>query len=512
MIKLGTALKGYLNLIKIRNIDIKFVLKRTVVYSIFIIAISFIYVSIVIYLGHYFEEIGDGISLVVASIVIVLTLIPLQRFFTNLTNRIFFKKPYNLGNMRERYSKGLARLVPLDKLAERIVAIVYKPMQLTSASILVINPVDNKFSVMSAHCQINQPYFQEFTELRNKQMTLSSLLLEPLREGQMLFPRDLARLIQKSGLTAEQREKCKAAIYQMLELHAKVLIPAVFKTESESKLLGILSLGKKRSGDKFSNEDLRFFDDLAAFTAVALNSSLKEKELAETQAKLAVKEALAEIGEQTGKISHDICNYLNPTQIFSGLLSREMQKGTLALPSNLLSYHGFVPASIKKIIELLDWLKNHASGKPNIFEKIDINKFLTETKPYYEVLRPHKGIKLVFELNAVPEIMGIKVYLGRMFLNLIVNAFDAIGKKSGTVTVRTLCDEHSVIIKVINAGEVISPENLARLFKQNFTTKEKGTGQGMTIIKEAVNIHAGEVWVESRAEEGTTFTIKLPKQ
>ncbi|MEJ2200063.1 MAG: ATP-binding protein [Desulfuromonadaceae bacterium] len=103
--------------------------------------------------------------------------------------------------------------------------------------------------------------------------------------------------------------------------------------------------------------------------------------------------------------------------------------------------------------------------------------------------------------------------LNQVFLNLLVNAAQAIPEQ-GVIRVETRCEQGDIRVKISDTGGGIPPEVLSRIFEPFFTTKEigKGTGLGLSISFEIVQKHGGEILVDSRPGEGTTFTLRLPLQ
>lgn len=101
--------------------------------------------------------------------------------------------------------------------------------------------------------------------------------------------------------------------------------------------------------------------------------------------------------------------------------------------------------------------------------------------------------------------------LGQVFINLLVNASQAM-KKKGEIIVRTGLQGESVRIDVIDTGEGIAEGNLRKIFDPFFTTKPvgQGTGLGLSISYEIIKKHGGEILVQSKVGEGTTFTVILP--
>jgi PAS domain S-box-containing protein len=121
--------------------------------------------------------------------------------------------------------------------------------------------------------------------------------------------------------------------------------------------------------------------------------------------------------------------------------------------------------------------------------------------------------KVVKELGELPLIYCQVSQINQVFLNLLVNAGQAIEEK-GEITLRThLADEgQSVVVEVSDTGKGIPPENLSRVFDPFFTTKPvgKGTGLGLSLSYSIVQAHHGRIEVESQVGKGTTFRVILP--
>ncbi len=118
------------------------------------------------------------------------------------------------------------------------------------------------------------------------------------------------------------------------------------------------------------------------------------------------------------------------------------------------------------------------------------------------------------ECATLPEILGNPGELNQVFLNLLVNAAQAIiPPKYGEIVLRSRNDERFVYVAVADNGGGIPEEIRRRLFEPFFTTKDvgKGTGLGLSISYEIIKKHSGEILVESEVGVGTTFTIKLPR-
>ena len=115
------------------------------------------------------------------------------------------------------------------------------------------------------------------------------------------------------------------------------------------------------------------------------------------------------------------------------------------------------------------------------------------------------------QFGDIPEIVCYPQQLNQVFLNLLVNAAQAM-EKQGNIMVRTWCDSGNVFVSVADTGKGMPEDVQQRIFEPFFTTKEtgKGTGLGLSISADIVRKHGGEIKVESQIDQGTVFTVRLP--
>jgi signal transduction histidine kinase len=119
--------------------------------------------------------------------------------------------------------------------------------------------------------------------------------------------------------------------------------------------------------------------------------------------------------------------------------------------------------------------------------------------------------EIELHLAELPPVVCHGGKIGQVFLNLLVNAAQAI-KKRGLITVATGNDGQTVWIQITDDGCGISKTNLGKIFDPFFTTKEigKGTGLGLHVVKAAVDMHGGDIYVSSTEGCGASFKIVLP--
>ena len=146
------------------------------------------------------------------------------------------------------------------------------------------------------------------------------------------------------------------------------------------------------------------------------------------------------------------------------------------------------------------------------FKGVDLNEGIESTirllSGYYKAGR----ITLTRDYGEIPQVNCYAAQLNQVWMNLLVNAAQAIGEAEGEVLVKTRCEGRTVIVAVSDTGNGITAEQLKKIFDPFFTTKPigEGTGLGLSISHGIVERHGGRIEVESALGLGTTFTIFLP--
>lgn len=166
------------------------------------------------------------------------------------------------------------------------------------------------------------------------------------------------------------------------------------------------------------------------------------------------------------------------------------------------------------LFNLLNWSKSQMQSLESSPSLFDIQEIFDEKTQLLEQKLEKKGITLI------NQTLHDFVYADRSMIeivvqNLLTNAIK-FSKSGDTITVANQISNGRSIISISDTGVGIAPENLDKLFKNStFTTvgtsNEKGTGLGLTICKELVDLNHGKIWVESSLNKGTTFYIELPK-
>jgi len=163
---------------------------------------------------------------------------------------------------------------------------------------------------------------------------------------------------------------------------------------------------------------------------------------------------------------------------------------------------------VKRIVQdLKDFSRG---GAAEDWEAVDVRVALDRTLNIVHTELKHK-VTIVRRYAAVPDVQALPSRLNQVFLNLVVNAAQAIGQ-GGTITLSTEDRDDEVAVCVEDTGCGIPPENMKRLFEPFFTTKPvgQGTGLGLSVTYAIVRKHGGRIEVDSEVGKGTRFTVVIP--
>jgi signal transduction histidine kinase len=164
---------------------------------------------------------------------------------------------------------------------------------------------------------------------------------------------------------------------------------------------------------------------------------------------------------------------------------------------------------VERIASIVQQIGRFSRGAGDERERADLNLILDAA---LRMARPRLGeVTIERSPSALPEIDCAPRELEQVFLNLLLNAADAVGD-AGTIHVASAVVGARARVDVADDGSGIAPEQLARVFDPFFTTKPvgKGTGLGLAISYEIVQRHGGEIEVRSELGRGTVFSVWLP--
>jgi signal transduction histidine kinase/CheY-like chemotaxis protein len=440
----------------------------------------------------------------------------------------------------------------VDAMSKEAYGFVQKPLDLDTLSVLIKNALEkNQIKTMLAIYEASKAIFAsiKLNVLLPIIMQLSLRILKADDASIFIVGADgRLTLAESAGLDTDTRRKVELGlgdrvagkvaewrepiiiagplegdprfrdVHAFRHIKSSIVCPIVIGEE----VLGVLNINRIKQDHPFNEFDLRNITILGSQIAQAVyNAKLytqlerkidelnnASKEIEETQYQLIQSEKLAAIGQLATGVAHELNTPLTSITGFTQLLLREdlppQQRKDLETIRHQSECCSEIVQNLLKFSRKSDFQKEPVEIRPLIEAALYLVKHDFHTE----------GIEVRLEIpENLPRLQGDPCQLQQLFLNLIVNAKQAMeGKGSGALILRASRGTEKVLVQFEDNGWGISKENLSRIFNPFFTTKPpgKGTGLGLSISYGIVQRHGGNIRVESQVGIGSIFTVELP--
>jgi two-component system NtrC family sensor kinase len=242
-----------------------------------------------------------------------------------------------------------------------------------------------------------------------------------------------------------------------------------------------------------------------------------DREKAKSDEVMVHESKMAALGKMAAGVAHEINNPLAVIAEEAGWMKDLLKEEDVANSPNFQEYQETIKKieyHVERVKKVTHRLLGFARRMEPTEEKVLVNDVLEECVGFLENEARYRNIVINRELaQNLPTIASDSSQLQQVFLNILNNAIDAMGK-DGTITLKTFHqpDTHQVVIRISDTGPGIPKDVLAKIFDPFFTTKEvgKGTGLGLSISYSIIEKLGGIITVDSEVGQGTSFTISLP--
>jgi signal transduction histidine kinase len=488
-------------IVRYKLMDIEVIIKKTLVFAGLLASVFAMLILPTLIIQEYlFRGTGTGgrmAGLAISGIVIILTMHRIEAFLINVTDKYLFQKKYDYKELLKTFTAEVLTVLELDNLVNLTVDKLSDIVKLTSSAVLLFDEEKQQFNVMASR-GVKDP---TVTLIRPDgivtfmEETHGYILIKELNDKKIMVPESVKEIIAR--------------------LSAELIIPMVLHEE----VMGMLSLGKKKSDEDYTQDDLDILLPLAKTLAIAISNAKLFDELGKTQAEAAQKEKMAVIGTLSAGINHEICNPLGIARGQCEAFLLNLKDGLYKTKSaeELLERSKEIMAKVIKETDRATAITKKLSGfaKPSKGESelVDISKELDEVQGLVGYELKLEKIEFVKDIEKdLPNIFVDKKQLQEVLFNLVRNAGQAIGEK-GRITVSVRQKDRKVFIDIQDTGSGIPEDKVHQLFNPFFTTKEpgKGTGLGLFIVRQVVERSGGRIYLkQTKVGEGTTFTLEFP--
>jgi signal transduction histidine kinase len=298
--------------------------------------------------------------------------------------------------------------------------------------------------------------------------------------------------------------------YQNVELARReglvslLSVPLIFSGQA----IGALNVYTARAYS-FSNEEIKILGALAELSAIAIEKARLYERVVDVEEQLRQNEKLSALGLLAAEVAHEIRNPLTVMKLLYHSLDLKFD----ALDPRAKDAR-IIEAKIEHMNKIVEQILAFARTTEPQFAPVSLNSLVEELGLLVRHKLANQGVRMVHDLQAdLPLVLGDATQLEQAFLNLILNAAEAM-PEGGTLTIKTRALQGSqVAVAFKDTGSGMSPEQQQRAFKTVLsTTKAKGTGIGLAIVGRVIETHHGQIRILSRPARGTTMRITLPVQ
>lgn len=414
-------------------------------------------------------------------------------------------------------SLGMGRIKDLKRLLNLIVHIVLKAVRIRHCSIYLFHDASQQYVLKAAKTSYLVEQKVSVFPLDSPVIYLLKKLKEPL-----VFE----KIEQQAKIT-------RGSVYNkaysiMKELGAELIIPSFI----EERLLAVIIMGRKRSGEFYTQDDLVVFSILANQSALAIENAQFYDDMQRTQGQLFKAEKMATIGTMADGLSHQINNRLHAMGFIAGdaidtirmikknpeLIAKE---GIVASLENALIR---IEDNVKRGGEIVEGLLKYTRKGDQGFTSIELDKLLNASLEMIQFKVKLSEFKIERDFSSkVPTFRGNFTQLQEVFFNLIDNAYDAMMQRREDFREENYAPLLSISAKkkgkkleVVfeDNGIGVKLEDVSKLFTPFFTTKlssKKGTGLGLYVIRQLIEEnHKGKVSFSSHYRQGTRISLLLP--
>ena len=514
------AFVGFISyaIIKHRFLDIRFIIVRSIAYTLLTLFIALGYVSVLFNFAFFIGRESPSIStlqqFIVPTILAVFFAIsfqPLRRLFEKLTDRLFYKDHYDSNTLLWNLSRTMASTLDISKLSSSILGQLRDSIKINYAVIVLI-----------------------------RKKTIIWVGSSGNTKGRVFKGKDILDIIHKSHTSSRKLEQI--IIYEelsegrtkdvMREHGATIVLPLIV----HSDLIGGLLLGEKSSGEIYSSEDVDLLKIVAPEVAVAVRNAMSYDEIKRFNITLEqeVKNATTRLQNANKRLkeldvlkdefvsiaSHEL---RTPMTAIKSYLWMALNKSPQKLGNPLKKYLNISYQSTERLIHLVNDMltvsrieRNKIEIKKQPFDIIEILKLIFDE---LKITAEEKKIKLLLKYNPgeMYQLHGDKEKLREVFQNLVGNSLK-FTPENGRIVIKVKKERATIAISVSDTGSGIREEDQSKLFKKFSKieyayanhSSQHGTGLGLYISKQIVSLHNGDITVQSEVDKGSTFTVRLP--
>ncbi len=411
---------------------------------------------------------------------------PLQRGMERLVSMLFFRHRPMPAQLLHQFSDKISGLLFLSDIVRAMIEELPQKINVDSVAIMLLG--DKHSRLYPEHLRFGSspwPKSKLAVQFRQHQV-------DYMKTGQAPADADLRK---------ELKEIRKAGFSLVLPMH------------TAAGLSGLLFIGFRRDGRRFSMQDIHLMGALANQGAIALENARRHESLVKSKEQIeelfnerVQQEKMALVGEMTSMVAHEFKNPLGIIHSSAQYLVNKQRP--IEVQREMLEY---IMEEVKHLNMSIESLLTMAKQPPPKFEQIDLGHELPDLVERWINSSDHNPrVKIECRIEPyLPTMYADLRQLSQVLLNLIRNSEEMM-PEGGNIVVEARSEDHLMTIRVKDNGPGIREEDKENLFKSFFTTKEGGLGLGLVVCQQIVAAHKGVIGLDNDPSGGAIAWIELP--
>uniref|UniRef100_A0A832DFY4 histidine kinase n=1 Tax=Ignavibacterium album TaxID=591197 RepID=A0A832DFY4_9BACT len=478
-------------IIKYHIFDIDYILNRSIVYLIVISFLTLIYIALLSIIVSNVSSERTTIFSVISAVLIAVLFQPLKNKVQLYVDKKFFRVNYDFKKTLNLFLNSIQNFYQLKPLADYLIEEINKLIPLEKIGYCEYDKKSKRLKLI---------VHNNFEELEDKS----------------LFVKDETLAKEFFRVAADQKsiepEAEVSLIYQKTLLRWNISLVVPIKSH-KGELFGVIIFGRKKSGTKYSLEDIELLKAIGVQTASVVEriklqeEIISEKLEAEKQIELNRQKSLF-----VSSVSHDLKTPITSIKLFTEKIMEEEKNVSDKTFRNLKIINGESDRLTRLINNVLDFSKLEKGIKNYSFRKISLNKVMEKVLLTMQYIFSINRFNLSTEIGVFNDcINGDEDALIEALENVITNSIKYSGNKK-EILIKTYQKGDYACIMISDKGKGINQEDLDKIFEPyvRSDTVTEGTGLGLAIVKHIVDAHSGKIEIHSQPNKGTDFEISLP--
>lgn len=504
-----------------RLMDIRLVAGKGIVYLFSFILVIVLALLLLFLNSQLIKPFPVNLAVSLILIISILFFQPIFRFLKKIAAKYFYYAFYSYQTVLTELGIKLTRVLELDKLSSLIVSTLMDTMKLERVVVLLREPESGEYRIQK---NIG------FREENGISLVKDNFLTVFLEKKQKPLVYEELSLITKDIKSEEEKKKMEELKKNMKRIEAALCLPLLI----ENKIIGMIVLGNKLSGEYYSVEDVNLLTVLSNQASIAFQNARSYSEIKGFSKKLEIEveratKELKEAYEELKKLDRAKSEFISmashqlrtPLSAVKGYISMMIEGVYGKPPGKMKEKLQNVLYSNERLIKIVNDLLDVSRIE---LGKMVAGKSLTQIEELvqscYDEMKAsveNKNLKIVFRRSKklLPKVKVDSSKIRQVILNLIDNATRY--TQEGKIELGVEKVDENIRISVKDTGEGLKEEEKEQIF-ESFTRGTvgiarwiEGTGLGLHIAKKYLELHNGKIWAESKGKgKGSTFFVDLP--